>query len=324
MYNLSEIIGKQVIGLFEAKCAGTVSNVLTDKSMTRIKYLEVFTDDEDDAEKKYFAPDCIAAVGDAVVLKNLGKLSARLSNPCNYPPSPLSLSAFNPYGKLLGKITEVTLDGFSVKEIIAGDRTFTPESVLSCSGELVIFNDTDEKIKLVPPSNKIPSPKKGRHITVKAHKAAQPAVSESVIAAPDHAIDATAPPQPETTSQPTIQYQSEAVAQTAAQSKPETVAESTVTPKPEVVTETTVQPEIATDATTPQVPSKGNVSVSRYPAESNLTHGGYAFLLGKLVTKTILREDGTAVISNGEYVNENNLAAVAAAGKLVQLALHSK
>ena len=49
MYKLSEIIGKSVIGTFEAKNVGTLMNALFDRSLTKIRWFEVLSDDETDA-----------------------------------------------------------------------------------------------------------------------------------------------------------------------------------------------------------------------------------------------------------------------------------
>ena len=78
MYKLSEIIGKSVIGTFEAKNVGTLMNALFDRSLTKIRWFEVLSDDETDAERTYFEPPAVSAMnGDAVMLKNCGKLTRR-------------------------------------------------------------------------------------------------------------------------------------------------------------------------------------------------------------------------------------------------------
>ena len=70
MYKLSEIIGKSVIGTFEAKNVGTLMNALFDRSLTKIRWFEVLSDDETDAERTYFEPPAVSAMnGDAVMLK---------------------------------------------------------------------------------------------------------------------------------------------------------------------------------------------------------------------------------------------------------------
>ena len=53
MYKLSEIIGKNVVSLFEAENTGTLVNVLFDKNLCKIRYFEVFSDEEEDVKRKF-------------------------------------------------------------------------------------------------------------------------------------------------------------------------------------------------------------------------------------------------------------------------------
>ena len=159
MYKLSEIIGKSVIGTFEAKNVGTLMNALFDRSLTKIRWFEVLSDDETDAERTYFEPPAVSAMnGDAVMLKNCGKLTGRFSLAPVFVPAPVNAAAYSPTGKALGRVTDLTLDGFSVRSISVGDREFPPEAVLSRSDDVIIINDTGEKIRLVPPKIKVPDP----------------------------------------------------------------------------------------------------------------------------------------------------------------------
>lgn len=159
MYRLGDIVGKNVIGLYEAKSAGTLMGALLDRSLLRLRYFEVAPDDEGDANRLFFPPECVGALdGDAVMIRNCGKLVGRYSLPPSFVRGPMSAPVYSPDGRSLGRVTDLTLDGFTVTHINVGELAFPPECVLSRSDEMLIINDTGENIRLVPPAKKVPSP----------------------------------------------------------------------------------------------------------------------------------------------------------------------
>lgn len=302
MYKLSEIVGKNVVSLYEAKNTGTLVNVLFDKNLTKIKYFEVFSDEDEDISRKFFSPDVVGAMeNDAVVIKNCGKMMSRFSIPPVYVPGPVNAAVYNPSGVALGRVTDVTLDGFSVTEINVGDLSFPPSDVLSKSDEILIINDTGEKIRLTPPAKKVPSAKDAPALTVKAHAAE--ASREA----------------------PAVQYPAEYASAAAVSSAPE--AEIQLQPEISVKASALPAVEAAERPTGIDVPKKlsgGNVSVTKTPAFDDNKSLGYAFLLGKLVTRTIYRDDGSILFNEGSYIDEEGIEQAGSANKLVQLALHSK
>ena len=280
MYNLSEVIGKKAIGLYEAAFAGKISDARLDKTLTKIKYFEVIKD----GERKFFAPECVTEIGsDAVMLKNLGKLSGRFSVPPVFAPSPVGTPVFNQSGNSLGAVTDVTVDGCTVKEIIVSGVGYTPEKILSRSDELIIINDSGKKVRLIPPVTKVPSPETGENITVKTHTVKPP-------------VPVIVPEQNDKTQSAKV---------TTMPSVDIPVAE----PKP---------------VTVPKLLNGDNVSVAASGASDDKRASGYAFLLGKTVTKAIKTDDGAIIFSEGDTVDETGLTAATNANKLVQLALHSR
>lgn len=288
MYNLSEIVGKKVIGLYEAEFAGEISGISLDKTLCRIKFVEL---NDKNGDKKYFTPESIVTVGsDAVVLKNLGKILTRFSIPPVFAPSPVGTPVFNNSGNSLGVVTDLVLDGFTVKEINASGVGYTPESVLSRSDELIVINDSGEKIKLVPPVTKVPDPKAGKDVSVKAHANKTPKSVAPVPVAAKETSEATQATEAKVTTLPTVE----------------------------------IPPSKPVAVTVPKLLNGDSVSVTKSPATDDKRGTGYAFLLGKTVTKAIKSDDGAVILSVGDVVDETSLTAATNANKLVQLALHSK
>ena len=204
MYKLSDIIGKTVIGTFEAKNVGTLMNALFDRGLNKIRWFEALSDDETDAERTYFEPSAVSAMADdAIMLKNCGKLTGRFSLAPVFVSAPVNLPVYSPFGKALGRVTDITLDGFSVTEINVGELAFSPDAVLSSSDDVMIVNDTGEKIRLVPPKTRIPDPVEAAGIKAVISSAQGFAAAPKATAMPEvvpsrSAIDGEAEPSDET------------------------------------------------------------------------------------------------------------------------------
>ena len=52
MRNLTELIGKPVLSLYESKIQGTIKNVLFDKNLKKLKYFVLF--ENNDLKKKNY------------------------------------------------------------------------------------------------------------------------------------------------------------------------------------------------------------------------------------------------------------------------------
>lgn len=309
MYKLSGLVGKNVIGLYEAKSAGTLSGALLDKNMGAVRCFEVLSEGEDDLCRRFFSPECLWAMdGDAVVLHNCGKLKGRLSLPASYVRGPINAAAYSPDGRLLGRVTDLTLDGFSVVGIDVGELSFPPESVLSRSDEIIIINDKGEKIKLVPPvSRRVPSPDKASALAaVVAHSAEENAAAGSDnSAAADNSADNPEETAGEESTERERAPEHERADAVRGEDSPAAVGagESGAVDLPLKV-------------------SGENVSVT--PGGAGGRAAGYAFLLGKTATREVYGDDGMPLVRGGERIDDDALSRVANAGKLVWLALHSR
>lgn len=293
MYKLSDIIGKTVIGTFEAKNVGTLMNALFDRGLNKIRWFEALSDDETDAERTYFEPSAVSAMeDDAIMLKNCGKLTGRFSLAPVFVSAPVNLPVYSPFGKALGRVTDITLDGFSVTEINVGELAFPPDAVLSSSDDVMIVNDTGEKIRLVPPRTRIPDPVEAAGIKAVISSAQSFAAAPKATAMPEVAPSRSA-----------IDGEAEPSYETPGGENAPGIPEKPILPG--------------------KIPYS-NVSVTKSPLTGDAKRAGYAFLIGKLVTKTLTADDGGVVVEAGSRVTEDDLSRTEQAGKLVQLALHTK
>lgn len=154
MQKASNLIGKEVISLYEAQSLGTVVSLVPDSNLRSIKYLCVFHDDNDEDLRRYIpltSAENLSA--DVITVKNMSAIIdlTDADVPSTYPAN---LPVYSHCGKLLGKVTDLTLNGTAVEEIIAEEFSFSPQKILSHSDKLIIVNCSERKIKLVPPREK--------------------------------------------------------------------------------------------------------------------------------------------------------------------------
>lgn len=134
MCKLSEITGKNVILLWEARSLGRLSRAFCDESGKRVLRYE--TD-----EGYAFSPlDVFSAQEDAIVLDK--------QSPCpEGEPCPLGLTVYSVTGKLLGAIDDLELKGEKITALKIGEETLDPSKLASRSDKLAILNDV--KMRLV-------------------------------------------------------------------------------------------------------------------------------------------------------------------------------
>jgi sporulation protein YlmC with PRC-barrel domain len=154
MFNFSELKGKKVIALYEAEILGEIENAVTDNFLKKARYFQVKNQDN---ETIYFPYSLIASVGDdAVMLKNKSKIFSRETIPSPLAVLPLASSVYTHNGKALGSVTDLKFDGDKIVKLIVGDSEIEPCKILSRSQEVIVVNDGEDKVKLVPPVSQEP------------------------------------------------------------------------------------------------------------------------------------------------------------------------
>ena len=154
MFNFSELKGKKVIALYEAEVLGEIETAVTDNLLKKVRFFQV---KDKNGETIYFPYSLIASVGaDAVMLKNKSKILQRDAIPSPLAVLPLSASVYTHNGKALGSVTDLKFDGDKIVKIIACDNEIEPCKILSRSQEVIVVNDGEDKVKLVPPVSQEP------------------------------------------------------------------------------------------------------------------------------------------------------------------------
>lgn len=335
----SNVLSKNAVTLYEAKVAGAIFCVLTDRRAKKIRFFGLRSAGND-AEELYFPPNAIVGLADAVTLKNRSALKGRFSLPAGLGTLPLGKNCYAPHGKFLGVLDAIETDRGEITAFVAGGESFSSSQLVSFSDEIVILSEKDEKYRAVPPRKTVPRVRDDRTVTIalppeERRSPSEPLSYESAKTA-DSSEDTTEKPRAEA-KVATFPSPAAVKPDTAPTESDERVLPDENNDKPE---SPIVKPAILPAATNAEsgnvvrsasyappvrssvlLPPRADVTVTRTPATGN-DKSGYSFLIGKTMTGTVLADDGNVIIAKGERVTAETLQK--AEGKLVLLALYSK
>lgn len=149
MIKVSELISKRLVCLSTAEIVGTISNIIFDSKLNNGKLLEIYNDDENDAQLKYVELKKIKSSDyDAVTVADDNYLTSAWNTETSGIVNPINCECFNQDGKSLGYVRDIVLDGAKVVSILVDKIEFEPKLLMSYSKELIILNDSGKPIKL--------------------------------------------------------------------------------------------------------------------------------------------------------------------------------
>lgn len=358
----SDVLSKKAIALYEARTAGEIFCVLTDSRAKKIRVFGIKTAADDDAEELYFAPAAIVGFSDAVTLKNRTALKGRFSLAGGLKALPIGGECYSPNGKFLGTLDSIDTVNGEIVSFTAGGVDYPAARLVSFSENVLILSDTDEKYRLSPPKTRVPKVRDDRTViaTVSLPEPVPPASKKSaepptsgfppILPSGEAKVASYPVPAPPETSNPIADEEAATDENNAAATdEPKTVerppvpkavalpvkatvsddkTENRGTIKPIVLRSTEPVPKVPTENYAPPVrssvtlPLRADVTVTRTPVTGAGSKTGYYFLIGKTMTRTLLGDDGNAIISQGELITAETINK--AEGKLVLLALYSK
>ncbi|HAJ77827.1 MAG TPA: hypothetical protein DCO89_02015 [Clostridiales bacterium] len=155
MENVLKLLGKPVVSIYNGTLEGFVKNILVDKKLKKIAWLEIF-DDENQDEKILDATNIYALNNDAIMIKNNEKLYVANTIDTNCI-NPIGYKVYNINGKYENKITDLVFDEkLYVKSIVLQDDLLLDEkSVLNVGNNIIIKTDETVKIQYFKPKSKI-------------------------------------------------------------------------------------------------------------------------------------------------------------------------
>lgn len=145
MYNVTEIISKPVINLYNGKLEGTVKNICFDEKLKKATDLILFEDE--DGEECVLSISKVYKIGrNAITIKNSeGLLPSLFATKINYN-NQINNEVYNLEGDKLGVVSDIVLgNNYKIEKIIVENQEYTPSSVISFGENNLIINSSGAK-----------------------------------------------------------------------------------------------------------------------------------------------------------------------------------
>ena len=146
MENISKLIGKPVISIFDSTMEGCVKNVYVDKKLSKITYLCLFDDNLDD-DKLVDAKSVYNYEGEAIMIKN--NSLTYLAKTVNISNSDiLGKKVYYSNGIMRGKIADFECDKqLKITKLFLQDGTvFDKSTILTIGNDIIIQKTKNEKL----------------------------------------------------------------------------------------------------------------------------------------------------------------------------------
>lgn len=145
--NVSKLLGKPVINIYDGNLEGYVKNILVDRKLEKLVWIEIF-EDENQEEKILNIKDILNMNCDAVMVKNNSNifLADTIETNCI---NPIGYKIYNIEGKYQEKIADLTFDEKNklVDISLTNNQKLEANCILKVGNGIIIKKD-DKNIKL--------------------------------------------------------------------------------------------------------------------------------------------------------------------------------
>ena len=136
--NISKLLGKPVINIYEGNLEGYIKNVLVDTSLKKVVWVEIFNDNNQEDIILNFK-DIFCLNNDAVMIKNNSNIfiAETINTSCI---NPIGYKIYNLEGKYEDKVIDITFDDkYKISQIIlSSDKTLAQEHILKVGNGIII------------------------------------------------------------------------------------------------------------------------------------------------------------------------------------------
>ncbi|MCL1900942.1 MAG: hypothetical protein FWG51_00905 [Firmicutes bacterium] len=144
MKKISDILGKNIISIYEGKKIGIIGNAAFDKKLKKLKSLIIYDDDSENIDCLIVPAACIALEGNAIMIKNLEKVTHDfVDEDCN----PMNASVYNLNGDFLGNVSEILIDELTLEihSLALSGNIVLQEQIVSSDFRTIVIKNLDEK-----------------------------------------------------------------------------------------------------------------------------------------------------------------------------------
>lgn len=145
MKKISDILGKNIISIYEGKKIGIIGNAAFDKKLKKLKSLIIYDDDNEQTDRLRVPAANIALEGKAIMIKNLEKVTHDfIDDECN----PMNASVYNLNGDFLGNVSEILIDEktLEIHSLELLENTVLQEQIVSSDFKTIVIKDLNEQI----------------------------------------------------------------------------------------------------------------------------------------------------------------------------------
>lgn len=180
MEYLTNLIGKQVLSIYENEIIGTVLNAQFSSDYSKVAHLIVLSEDE---ETVFLLPTSfVFGIDNYITIKNKSGLIVSVE-----PAEPTALfrTATGLSGKSYGKIMEIGLENWRTQLFFA-DTTIEYKKLFSTSPSIMLINDLDKKtflFRFAPKKKPVP-PVSSQLVTILTENSAGIAMPKTITAKP--------------------------------------------------------------------------------------------------------------------------------------------
>ena len=155
MENISKLLGKPVISIYNGNLEGYVKNVLVDKKLQKLCWLEIF-DDETQEEKIVNLKNLFNLENDAIMLKNNEQVYVLNTIDTNCI-NPIGFKIYDIEGTFFSKVTDLLYDDkLNVKKILLMDNgELNINEILNVGKNIIIKKENNIKLFNFKPKAKI-------------------------------------------------------------------------------------------------------------------------------------------------------------------------
>ncbi len=160
MMNLSDIIGKKVVSMYDLKCCGTVTNILLDSKSKRAKYAIIVEEDDNENITWVLNMRDIFNIFEDVSIKNISTL--RLKSEMDLEllgyHNPLCNEAYDTLGRHMGVVTDLVLDeSHKVTTFSTSVGNFTAQDVVCFNSNILLIKNEAKKYSSFAPRKSLPT-----------------------------------------------------------------------------------------------------------------------------------------------------------------------
>ena len=142
MEYFTELLGKEVVSIFEQKVVGTLLNLQIDWTQKRVKNLVIVSADEEAIF--LLNPKFVLGVEKCITIRNCASLNISVEPEL---PQIIGKNAIDLGGKFFGKINEIAIEKWKI-QLLYADEQIDTQKLIYVADEFVLINTSTKRVSL--------------------------------------------------------------------------------------------------------------------------------------------------------------------------------